>query len=116
MAKGNSFFKLEMLVLQILERGECYGYEIGTTIKKQTNGVIDINTGTLYPILYKLTDAGYISSKESKIGRKLKIFYKLEPKGKELLNQLKENYYSWTIAIDYCMSDTLDNENIDCLE
>lgn len=114
MAKGNNFFKLEMLVLQVLMKGECYGYEIGTIIKKQTNGVIDINTGTLYPILYKLNNSGYISSKDSKIGRKLIVFYKLEPKGIELLNQMTERYYSWTIAIDYVMSDTVENDNKDC--
>lgn len=100
MAKENSFFKMEMLILLILKQGDCYGYELATKLKKQTDGVIDMKMGTLYPILYKLADAQYISSVDIREGRRIKVIYKIEPKGEELLNQLKEKYLSWVDAIE----------------
>lgn len=51
MAKEHNFFKMEMLILLILKQGDCYGYELAGILKKQTEGIIDIKMGTLYPIL-----------------------------------------------------------------
>ena len=59
MSKENAFFKMEMLVLLVLKKQDCYGYEIANYMKEQTDGIIDMNLGTLYPVLYRLsmTDA-----------------------------------------------------------
>ena len=53
--------------------------------------------GSLYPILYKLSDEGYIISQEdiseTKLGRKrIRVIYSITPKGREHLIQLKEEY------------------------
>ena len=60
--KNNNFFKLEMLFLKILSIRDCYGYEITHSIKELTNGKIDIKEGSMYPVLYKFEDLGYISA------------------------------------------------------
>ena len=56
MSKSNSFFKMEMLLLKILEEKDCYGYEIVQSIKKLSNDNIKLQEGTMYPILYKLEE------------------------------------------------------------
>lgn len=63
--KNNNFFKLEMLFLKILSIRDCYGYEITHSIKELTNGKIDIKEGSMYPVLYKFEELGYISSEKS---------------------------------------------------
>ena len=94
-----NFFKWEMMVLLILKQKDSYGYELANTLKEQTNGVMDIQLGTLYPILYRLDKGDYISSTEENVGHKVKVIYKLEPKGEELLKQLKERYLTWIESI-----------------
>ena len=52
---------VELLILHLLSQQDYYGYEISTLIREQTNGYLNIPVGSLYPALYKLIDAGYIS-------------------------------------------------------
>lgn len=78
MAKKNQFFKLDMLLLCIIAKQDCYGYEITKQIKTYSHELIDIKEGTMYPILYKLQDAHYISSYEKVIERKIRVYYHIE--------------------------------------
>ena len=68
--KNNNFFKLEMLFLKILSIRDCYGYEITHSIKELTNGKIDIKEGSMYPVLYKFEELGYISSEKKACWKK----------------------------------------------
>ena len=52
---------VELLILHLLSQQDYYGYEISTLIREQTDGYLNIPVGSLYPALYKLIDAGYIS-------------------------------------------------------
>ena len=65
MSKKNNFFRLEMLYLKILDEKDCYGYEITHTLKERTNGKINVKEGTMYPILYKFEEIGYITSEKN---------------------------------------------------
>lgn len=99
MAK-KSFYKIEMLFLKILEKEDCYGYQLTQSIQDITNGQIKIAEGTMYPILYKLQDQGYISDRQVKVGkRQTRVYYHLEPAGKEYLSQLTHDYYQMIDAI-----------------
>ena len=72
--KNNNFFKLEMLFLKILSIRDCYGYEITHSIKELTNGKIDIKEGSMYPVLYKFEDLGYISSEKKLVDKNILSF------------------------------------------
>lgn len=39
---ANNFFKLEMLLLKIIEKQDCYGYQITQLINQLSNNKIDI--------------------------------------------------------------------------
>ena len=91
MAKKNQFFKLDMLLLCIIAKQDCYGYEITKQIKTYSHELIDIKEGTMYPILYKLQDAHYISSYEKVIERKIRVYYHIEEECKaKLLEMINE--------------------------
>ena len=59
MAKSNSFFNIDMLVLSLLKVKDCYGYELVKLIKEISNGSLDIKEGTLYPVVHNLLKKEY---------------------------------------------------------
>ena len=105
MAKAaNNFFKMEMILLKVLEKQDCYGYQITQIIKKASNNNISLAEGTMYPILYRLLDNGYISDEKRQVGKRLqRVYYHLEPKGKEYLKELTEDYFLIKNSIDDIM-------------
>lgn len=56
---------LEMLVLEAICEGPTYGYALLTKLKERTNGYFTLKEGTLYPILYRLEDDGFIRAQWS---------------------------------------------------
>lgn len=52
---------LELVVLHLLAPGEAYGYEIVSKLAAETNGALEVTDGTLYPVLYRLERAGFVS-------------------------------------------------------
>ena len=53
---------LEMLVLRLICRKPTYGYELLNRLKSGSDGLFALKEGTLYPILYRLEDEGFIAS------------------------------------------------------
>jgi PadR family transcriptional regulator len=80
---------LSLVVLNILSKGEFYGYELVEEIRKYTN--IDVAEGTLYPLLIRLKEDNMVSSKwveqESGIPRK---YYMLTKDGIENLEEMRK--------------------------
>jgi len=101
---ANNFFKMEMILLKVLEKQDCYGYQITQIIKKASDGNITLAEGTMYPILYRLLDNGYISDEKKLVGKRLtRIYYHLEPKGLDYLNELTKEYFKIKNSIDNIM-------------
>ena len=97
---NRNLYKIEMLLLKILEEGDCYGYQLTQSIKERSQKQIKIADGTMYPILYKLLDQGFISDYKELVGkRQTRVYYHFESSGKEHLKQLIEDYYQMTDAI-----------------
>ena len=53
---------LEMLVLELICKKATYGYELLQLLKEGSGGMFSLKEGTLYPILYRLEDEGFIVS------------------------------------------------------
>ena len=54
---------LEMVLLSVVARGKTYGYEIILTLNRRGGPLFqNIRDGTLYPVLYRLEDAGLLTS------------------------------------------------------
>lgn len=70
MSTRNSPYRLDMLVLSTLSKHDCYGYQLTQIFDECSNGIIKPKVSSLYPILYRLIDQGYISSYEEIIDRK----------------------------------------------
>ena len=96
----NSSFKkgsIEMLTLLMLQEGDIYGYQLIQMLAERSGDRITVQEGSLYPLLYRMQDAGYISGQDVTVttqnGRKRnRVLYHLEPSGRERLTELKAEF------------------------
>jgi PadR family transcriptional regulator, regulatory protein PadR len=75
------------LVLAVLAhlRAEHYGYTLRTALSDLG---LEIDEGTLYPLLRRLETQELLTSEWREEGGRRKRFYKLSPDGKQMLKQL----------------------------
>lgn len=88
----NSQFKkgvLELVVLLSVVKRDMYGYELVAEVSK----VVDVNEGTIYPLLKRLTNEHYFETylKESTEGPPRK-YYHLTAAGKTYMENLKTEW------------------------
>ena len=84
---------VEMVILILLNENDMYGYSLSQEIAKRSDNIIVIPEGSMYPTLYRLVDNGYISDYRELVGKRLtRVYYHIEPAGKERLIALKEEY------------------------
>jgi PadR family transcriptional regulator PadR len=96
---------VELLVLHLLNQKDYYGYELSQTIKEQSDSVLNIPVGSLYPALYKLIDSGYISDYKKQVGRRLiRVYYHIEDSGIQRLSTLIEDYNSTVAAVQQVLN------------
>jgi PadR family transcriptional regulator, regulatory protein PadR len=83
---------LTTIILKLLEENEkMYGYEITQKVKEITKGELNITEGALYPSLHKLEADGLLEVEVTKVGNRLRKYYKLTDEGtKETVNKLSE--------------------------
>ncbi len=91
---------LKPFVLSILAEGESYGYEIIQRVQHLTRGEIQWTTGTLYPLLHSLENAGLLEAvwREAESGPNRK-YYRLTPKGRRALEVEKGQWLSVHAAL-----------------
>ena len=87
---------IEMCILALIERKNRYGYELVQAMAMY----MEINEGTVYPILRRLTQDGYVSTylMESPHGPARK-YYQVTTKGKKHLESLKTEWSSLTYIV-----------------
>jgi len=95
--RGISTLCILSIINQYGEDGN-YGYQLIKDLEEQTDNMLVIEEGTLYPLLKNLEDSGLIQSRKEKTGRKRK-FYSISDEGEKILNYLMGYYSKLTQAI-----------------
>lgn len=92
---------IEMCVLALIAKQDRYGYEIVQNIASYT----DINEGTVYPILRRLTQEEYFVTylKESTIGPARK-YYHITEKGRAYLGALKTDWKEFSVMVEQILA------------
>ncbi len=82
-----------VVVLEILSRGQMYGYELSEAIEKRSGDVLTLGRGTLYPLLYNLEAKGLVTAEwqDGETKRKRR-YYSITGKGKDQLVRQKEQW------------------------
>lgn len=96
----NAQFKkgvLELIVLLCVSHKDRYGYELIVEVSK----IVDINDGTIYPLLKRLTNEKYFETYlvESSEGPSRK-YYKITELGKKRLLELQDSWLAFSKSIN----------------
>lgn len=82
-----------LILLSLLKQSDMYGYQLVQEMERQSGGALCMQEGALYPVLYKLQDAGYVTSEKVLVGKRMtRVYYHLEPAGLEYLARLTRDY------------------------
>jgi transcriptional regulator len=78
---------LDLLILRTLAPGPAHGHAIAKAIERQSEDVLQVEQGSLYPALHRLIRRGWITAEEgvSENNRRAK-FYRLTAKGRKQLH------------------------------
>ena len=91
----------EMLILALVEDRQRHGYEIAKLIEKRSNGVLQFHVASLYPLLYRMEKRGLIKGTWiEKAGQRRRRFYRLMPEGKKVLNEHRQTWSDFFIALE----------------
>ncbi|MCR3758737.1 PadR family transcriptional regulator [Clostridium felsineum] len=98
---------LELCVLSLLDRKDCYGYELVDEISKS----IEISEGTIYPLLRRLSKEGFFTTylQESTEGPPRK-YYKLTELGREEKEKLVEEWVEFVEGVRSILKGVQENE------
>lgn len=95
---------IEMLLLKLLTEKDMYGYQLSQELKKRSQGIYTVLEGSMYPILYRLADLGYISFYETKVGkRQTRVYYHLEETGQQYVQNMKQSYNEYLDVISFLL-------------
>ena len=93
---------LEMILLCLISKKETYGYEIITELNRSAAVLGYAREGTVYPILYRLQEAGLIQCRLAPAAANggLKKYYSITEQGRETLNELTAFWRQYTACVD----------------
>jgi PadR family transcriptional regulator PadR len=91
----------EFLILSLLEAEARHGYELQKLIESRSKGVISFHVASLYPLLYRLEDRGWIVGRwVEKAGERRRRFYRITPAGKDTLEAQRDSWREFVAAIN----------------
>jgi len=98
---------LDLLILKTLALEPMHGWGISQRIQQVSDGVLNINQGSLYPALYRLEQKGWIVAEwdSSDNNRKAK-YYELTKSGRKQLTEETANWERLASAITQVLEAT----------
>ncbi len=90
----------ELLILSLLNGPQRHGYEIGKLIETRSKGALRFRVASLYPLLYKLEDRGWIQGRwVEKAGQRRRRYYRLTAAGRKILAERQVGWDAFVEAI-----------------
>ena len=93
----------ELLILGLLQSREMYGYELVQKIRSETNAVINLGEGVIYPALHALEKQRALKSRRKEIDGRTRVYYSLTPSGAKRLTTLSAQWSRVTGAVNDLM-------------
>jgi PadR family transcriptional regulator, regulatory protein PadR len=83
----------ELAVLALIRDKRRYGYDLMREFADATDGALEVKEGTLYPVLHRLEDGGFIEASWEAEGRGApRKYYGITQEGKERLTMLRAEW------------------------
>jgi PadR family transcriptional regulator, regulatory protein PadR len=87
------------LLLAALEDGPRHGYAVIESLREATGGRIDLPTGTIYPALRRLEDAGLVTGTWSAGAGRRRRDYRLTAAGRRALARERAAWQDFTTTM-----------------
>jgi PadR family transcriptional regulator, regulatory protein PadR len=96
---------LDMLILRTLQWGPRHGHGIGQAIRAQSDDLLKVETGSLYPALHRLVKRGWLKAEwgVSEANQRAK-YYQLTATGKAQLAREQNRWAQLVHAIGRIMN------------
>ncbi len=92
---------LEMILLKLVSERPMYGYELVSTLEKRAGDQFQLKEGTLYPVLYRLENDGFIESRWETLERGVpRKYYELTKEGTGELERLVGEWREFSAAVN----------------
>jgi len=93
-----------MVILKLLAEEDMYGYQIINEIMKKSDNIFNLKAGTLYPILHGLEKDDMVTSyDETAENQRVRKYYKITSKGKNLLYEKESECMTYMHALNRLM-------------
>ena len=90
----------ELLILSLVEDQPRHGYDLSKLIEARSGGVLKFRVASLYPLLYRLEERGWLHGKwVEKAGQRRRRFYQLTPEGRRVLARQRETWKAFVNAM-----------------
>lgn len=92
---------LDMMILQVAQRGPTYGYEITQEVMKRSEGFFELKEGSLYPALHRLARKGMLEAywEDKDTGRRRR-FYRLTAEGAKSLADQRADWERFVAGVN----------------
>jgi len=90
----------EFLILSLLDAEPRHGYELAKLIESRSNGVLTFHVASLYPLLYRMEERGWIIGRwVEKSGQRRRRFYSITDQGRSALDAQRKSWLEFAAAI-----------------
>jgi PadR family transcriptional regulator len=98
---------LDLMILRTLLPGPNHGHAIAKHIQRTTEDLLQVETGSLYPALYRLEADGCITAswERSDKGKRAR-FYRITPKGRKQLASEQSKWDAFVRAMGFLLKPT----------
>ena len=96
---------LDLMILRTLVPGPNHGHAIAKHIQRTTEDLLQVETGSLYPALYRLEAEGFIAAswERSDKGKRAR-FYRITPKGRKQLASEQSKWDAFVRAMGFLLN------------
>jgi PadR family transcriptional regulator PadR len=90
----------ELLILSLLEARARHGYDLSKLIQSRSRGQLTFHIDSLYPLLYRLEERGWIQGTWiEKAGERRRRYYKLTAEGRRILARQRQTWASFVESV-----------------
>ena len=98
---------LDLLILKTLSLAPMHGWGISQRVQQISNGVLEVNQGSLYPALQRLEKSGLITSDwDVSDNNRQARYYRITAAGRRKLGKEVESWKRFAAALDAVLRTT----------
>lgn len=98
---------LDLLILKTVALEPMHGWGISQRIQQMSDGLLEVNQGSLYPALQRLAERGWIESEWGRTAEKRRArYYRLTVAGRKALGEETESWRRYVGAVERILGTT----------